>query len=364
MPAADEYIFVSRGCNNETIEEGYCNGLPICGYCYGGGTEGPVASWQYELFNLVVIGFILPLIGIFGLFGDAVSAFIYSRREMQSSLNVYLCALAISDMIVIVTAFFLFFIESMRKRSLFASRVFAQLAPYMFPVGLTAQTLSVFLTVAAAFDCLVLVAMPRFRARFCKIQTALKNIGLIFCLACLYNSPHIFEIYTIDCWSLVYRQKSKDVCPTELRQNVDYLTIYYAYLYTIVMAAGPVILLFIINSAIVIFIRKETKKGHPVASESDTLTLVLVVALFVSCNILPLTVNFLELFLGFVNTYMIDLSNLMVVVNSSCNFLIYYAFGANFRRTLKGYFKNFVRSKGRTGNPLLAVIPQTEERLI
>lgn len=59
----------------------------------------------------------------------------------------------------------------------------------------------------------------------------------------------------------------------------------------------------------------------------------------------PLTVNFLELLFGIENTYLIDLSNLMVVLNSSCNFLIYYAFGSQFRRTLKQYLKNFIGRK-------------------
>lgn len=40
-----------------------------------------------------------------------------------------------------------------------------------------------------------------------------------------------------------------------------------------------------------------------------------------------------------VNSYLIDMSNLMVVLNSSCNFLIYYAFGEQFRRLLKSYIK-------------------------
>ncbi|KHJ83243.1 hypothetical protein OESDEN_17060 [Oesophagostomum dentatum] len=120
----------------------------------------------------------------------------------------------------------------------------------------------------------------------------------------------------------------------------DYLTFYYAYLYTIVMAAGPVSLLVIINSAIVIYMRRN-KTGEQ--KESDILTLVLVVCLFISCNVLPLTVNFLELLFMIVNAYLIDLSNLMVVVNSSCNFLIYYAFGSNFRRTLQHYLTNLMR---------------------
>ncbi|EYC36683.1 hypothetical protein Y032_0867g2771 [Ancylostoma ceylanicum] len=105
------------------------------------------------------------------------------------------------------------------------------------------------------------------------------------------------------------------------------------------MAAGPVSLLVVINSAIVVSMKRNKREEQ---NESDILTLVLVVCLFISCNVLPLTVNFLELVFMIVNAYLIDLSNLMVVVNSSCNFLIYYAFGSNFRRTLRHYLINLM----------------------
>ncbi|VDL69407.1 unnamed protein product [Nippostrongylus brasiliensis] len=314
---------VSYGCNNETMAEGQCNGLSICGWCYDY-SETRVVTKEYERFNLIVISFLLPSIGFLGVVGNGLSAFTYSRKEMVSSLNVYLCALACSDIIIILTAFFLFFMESMRKQSEAVTYYFAVLSPVMFPLGLTAQTLSVFITVASAFDCLVLV------------------LFIIVFIAFLYNSPHMYEIYVIDCWSLPYRAVSKDVCPTALRSNPAYLTIYYAYLYTIVMAAGPVFLLIMINSAIVIAMKRSRREDQ---NDSDILTLVLVVCLFISCNVLPLTVNFLELLFMVVNAYLIDLSNLMVVINSSCNFLIYYAFGSNFRRTLRYYLVHMVKRK-------------------
>ncbi|TKR80290.1 hypothetical protein L596_014386 [Steinernema carpocapsae] len=298
----------------------------------------------------MVIGVLMPLIGVFGLIGDILSAFVYSRRSMASSLNRYLCALAFSDITIILTAFFLFFLESMRKRSAIMSKYFALFAPFMFPLGLTAQTLSVFLTVAAAVDCVVLVVMPKkFSEKFCTTSTAQWIIGAIIILASLFNSPHLFEIYVITCWSVPYSQPTYDVCPTDLRQSPEYLTFYYAYLYTIVMAVGPVALLIAINTTIVIMMKRQKKKNPDGedSSDSDVTTLVLVVFLFISCNVLPLAVNIMELFAGIVNAYLIDLSNIMVVVNSSCNFIIYYAFGSQFRRTLQEYYSQW-RSQKRT----------------
>ncbi|CAI4228730.1 unnamed protein product [Auanema sp. JU1783] len=363
---------ISVGCSNESISDGVCWGLSICGWCYDYG-QTRVVSKEYEHFNLIVIGVLLPLIGCMGLIGNTLSAFTYSRREMISSLNVYLCALACSDIIIILTAFFLFFLENMRKRSLIATYYFAVLSPVMFPLGLTAQSLSVFLTVAAAFDCLVLVAAgPKFKNKFCSVRTSLIMIAMIILLAFIYNSPHMYEIFVIDCWSMPYNTVSKDVCPTALRSDPDYLTIYYAYMYTIVMAAGPVILLVAINSAIVVFMKRQEKRPklqekretEENESDSDIITLVLVVCLFISCNVLPLTVNFLELVFMIVNSYLIDLSNLMVVVNSSCNFSIYYAFGSNFRRTLRHYLTNAMRRRKTNRNTFQRVSVPPKECLI
>uniref|UniRef100_A0A1I7X359 G_PROTEIN_RECEP_F1_2 domain-containing protein n=1 Tax=Heterorhabditis bacteriophora TaxID=37862 RepID=A0A1I7X359_HETBA len=63
----------------------------------------------------------------------------------------------------------------------------------------------------------------------------------------------------------------------------DYLTIYYAYMYTIIMAGGPVVLLIVINSVIVIALKRNKQDNQ---NDSDILTLVFVVCLFISCNVL------------------------------------------------------------------------------
>uniref|UniRef100_A0A0R3RWJ0 G_PROTEIN_RECEP_F1_2 domain-containing protein n=1 Tax=Elaeophora elaphi TaxID=1147741 RepID=A0A0R3RWJ0_9BILA len=206
-------------CTNITVSDGYCYGLPVCGYCYDFSITLE-ASNNYEFYNMMIIRILLPVIGLFGLCGNGISAFIYSRKSMRSSMNVYLCALAISDIIIILTAFFLFFIENLRSKSLLLSEIFAILTPVAFPLGLTAQSLSVFLTVTSAIDCFLLIySSPNWRERFCSTSTAIKMVGMIAMLAMLYNSPHMFEINVITCWNVAYAEKSIDVCPTDLRQS-------------------------------------------------------------------------------------------------------------------------------------------------
>ncbi len=58
--------------------------------------------------------------------------------------------------------------------------------------------------------------------------------------------------------------------------------------------------------------------------------LLVVVAVFFICNILALVINILEQF-GYQNHELIQVSNLLVTINSSVNILIYCIFGAKFK---------------------------------
>lgn len=64
--------------------------------------------------------------------------------------------------------------------------------------------------------------------------------------------------------------------------------------------------------------------------------LLCVVVVFFACNLLPLVINIIELFDIQINpvllTCLIATSNLLVIINSSVNFIIYVTFGEKFQR--------------------------------
>lgn len=39
-------------CTNETLAEGECFGMPVCGFCYDFG-QSQKPPWEYEVYNLV-----------------------------------------------------------------------------------------------------------------------------------------------------------------------------------------------------------------------------------------------------------------------------------------------------------------------
>lgn len=99
------------------------------------------------------------------------------------------------------------------------------------------------------------------------------------------------------------------------------------------MAVGPLILLLLLNSAIILHLLFGGNDGR--RFDSSTMTLIIVVILFIVCNVPGLTANVIEWLDGTnpLLSYIIDISNLLVVFNSSANFIVYMTFDSSFRQT-------------------------------
>ena len=68
-----------------------------------------------KMYNLVISGTVLALIGLVGLAGNLLVVLVYSHLQQRfHSISVYLMALAVSDFLMICTAMFLFVLEAWR----------------------------------------------------------------------------------------------------------------------------------------------------------------------------------------------------------------------------------------------------------
>uniref|UniRef100_A0A915PMU9 G-protein coupled receptors family 1 profile domain-containing protein n=1 Tax=Setaria digitata TaxID=48799 RepID=A0A915PMU9_9BILA len=304
--------------------------LPHCGMCQIFASDS-----TYIVYNLVLIGFVLPLIGFCGLLGNGMSAFIYCRPEMRSSTNLYLCALGCSDCAVICTAIFLFCFDIIRRYSLQISMIFGAFSPIVYPAGMTAQTCSVYFTLMAAADCFVQICLTdNCRKLASRVSFVKSTVLFIVAFSVLYNIPHCLETVVLECWHTRFESRALEVCPDPF----SYKLIYYKYMYSIFLAVGPLVMLVILTLSIIGASVILKKNG---GGSGDTIALILVVLLFIACNVAALLLNVFEVRLGellgpYIN-YVVDASNVLVVFNSSCNFIIYVTFSLPFRRTLRSY---------------------------
>ncbi|KAF8353933.1 frpr-17 [Pristionchus pacificus] len=306
--------------------------LPNCGVCT------PHQEPDYVFFNLIISGVVLPLLGVFGLMGNALSAFVYSRPECRSSTNLYLCALGFSDSAVILTAIFLFGVESYRKFSVFIYTVHGSVSPIVYPMGHAAQVCSVYFTLVAGMDCFVVTCLSnRIRNIVCRTRTVKRLVMCVVIFSICYNVPHCFESIVIECYHEKFNSPTFELCPDPFRFNEMYSYYYYKLMYSTFVAVGPLLCLILMNISIIGVSIFGSKGGNM----GDTIALVLVVLLFIVCNTIALVLNVFEDelsdHLGIYFNYMVDMSNVLVVFNSSFNFVIYVIFSGQFRRTLLLY---------------------------
>ncbi|CAD6198778.1 unnamed protein product [Caenorhabditis auriculariae] len=313
--------------------------MMFCNACLG--STDP----EYQTYNLFVSGIVLAVVGLVGLIGNVlvVKTYLHSEQRIHST-SIYLAALGASDFFLVLTAMFLFVLEAWRHHDHpLLAWAYVMGAPVVFPVAAIFQTSSVYLCVAAAVDCFIIVVLPESVRQLYYEQKVTCCCIVAFCV--IYNIPHFFELEKVACVDGATNELSAQICPTDIRLDPAYYAIYYTYMYTTFLAIGPLSLLILLNICVVFTV---LTKGSG-DGEDDTISLILVVFFFIFCNFTALLVNFLEIIFNDPNmlVYLVDLSNLLVVVNGTANFFCYFIFGSSFRNTLKKvvFGKNGKRGK-------------------
>lgn len=142
--------------------------LPTCGCTM----NIDVATTGYQTYNVALIAFLLPIMAVFGIVGNVFNVIVYTRRSMCCSLNYYLAFLAVSDLLVTLSAVFMFTFEALRSSNTTVKHVYLEGIPYVFPLAMIAQTCSVYYTVAAGVDCFISVVVPRSEKVYCTIKVS------------------------------------------------------------------------------------------------------------------------------------------------------------------------------------------------
>lgn len=109
-------------------------------------------------FEFVVHGVMLCTVGLLGLLGNVVSIIVLSRPQMKSSINTLLIGLVSCDSILVMTSIFLFSFTVFRHMddgsifSWYYWHIYPYILPVVYPVGLIAQTGSVYMTLGITIE--------------------------------------------------------------------------------------------------------------------------------------------------------------------------------------------------------------------
>nr|CAH0113098.1 unnamed protein product [Daphnia galeata] len=331
--------------SNSTGLADFYQSFPYCVLPNVSNISEPEKSY-FPLFEFVISLVLLVVVALPGLVGNFISIFILSRPQMRTSLNVILIGLASFDSILLLTSILLFVVPSIYAYSgvgeFYYRHIHPLITPYTFVLGTTAQTSSVYLTLTVTVERYIAVCHPLRARSWCTCKRGRMAVVIIGIGSLFYNLPRFFEVERCLYVDSELGESWIMLIPSPLRNDKTYVTWYIVSLYFIIMNFVPFTLLAILNGAIYKQVREANRERSLLTNsqkrEIGLATMLLcVVAVFFIFNILAMVVNIFEVANILVDE-MTRVSNLLVSVNSSVNFVIYCIFGDKFQRLFLRYF--------------------------
>jgi len=318
------------------------------------------------LFDFILYTVIGGALCAFGLVGNALSFVVLHFGNDHSSktavTTLLLRALAVADSLVLLTSLPLYALEPVRVYTHPVSAfhyVYAVVMPYLWPLYLMSLTATIMLTVLVSFHRYSAVCRPYNSTAINCVSRCQRHIIYIALAAVLYNIPRFFEYRRIDIY-----------CPTSdgLRQfatsmnffsavgeNHIFRVVYDNIVYFVVMLGGPLILLAFLNAKLITALKEKSRRRREMGGvamtttrhnqqqqqQDLTITLVVVVFVFIVCQ----TPTFIDRIIwaffdkdqrqcGRWHYYYTAVGDLMVILNSSVNFIVYVLASRKFRHDL------------------------------
>lgn len=253
-----------------------------------------------EQLDFYLSGIILLIICILGLLSNTAVVIVLTRKSMKSSTNCFLLALALFDSVVLICTPFMICFKPLSMT--YSKLIYPHVVAYVYPLGLTAQTCTIWITVSFTVERYIAVTHPLKASSMCTIKRARITTIAVAISSVIYNLSRWFEyksrvvtatyngsvsIVTIPDTDLPAYQ----VIPTSLEQNPIYEWTYFTGLYLAVMCIIPVVLLSVLNYFLIQAVRKSRRErlnmGNAVTNKENNITtmLVSVVAVFIICQV-------------------------------------------------------------------------------
>lgn len=298
-------------------------------------------------FQYYTWGITSNIIAVSGILLNILAITVLSQPRMRSSTAIYLISLAVYDNIVLLSMIVNFAIPTLEVDAYFLDMyffVYNYIQPIAYPIALIAQTGTIYTTVGFTVERYVAVCRPLQAANICTTSRSKKAVFCIFLGSVIYNIPRMFEYETVLEWDDQVNKTQPIYRATELGQNKIYKEVYFIYLNLLIMFFLPFTLLAYVNTCLINAIRtsrasRVQMSSSAVKENNMTLMLVSVVVVFLVCQLPSIADNILWTALNSYQqrcnaTYIkfTTISNLMVIFNSACNFVLYCLFGKKFRR--------------------------------
>ena len=217
---------------------------------------------------------------------------------------------------------------------------------YTYPFLFIGQTATIWMTVLIALSRYIAVCQPYKAAHVCTVPTVKKGVFGVALFSVLYNLPRFFE-------TIIVVEERNDTLVhsfnrTSFGDSKLYKLIYFDISYYIICFVLPLVLLAVLNVRLTISYRKVLQRKRRLSNRQDcsphcdpniTLVLIIVILVFMLCNtparIVQVVWRYKRQWCMSVPFFLMEISNVLEVLNSSVNFIIYCVFRKKFRVILQ-----------------------------
>ena len=301
--------------------------------------------------RFVVQRVLVPLITSVGFFGNIISIRVLTHRSMVSSTNCYLTALSIFDLLYLILSFTLSLkhYENINEQNAYN---------YWYYYGKTltdiCSNVSVCLTVTFSLERLIAVCYPMKGRALCTPQRARMITAGVVILTIACTTPEFFEMKLVE---VSDKNETKyEFEETEMFLSDVYQVGYYNFL-VVTFTVLPLVLLSTFNGILVKAVvsatrirkqmtytsMKQDRSRRQKEQNRITIMLIGVVIVFLVCQFPNAALISYHIYLSTTSTNLTptgrnysriagNIVNVLVLINSSINFILYSVMSTKFRR--------------------------------
>lgn len=266
-------------------------------------------------------------------------------------------SLAIADTIVLTISYTVLSVICgllpFLSRQAWTGRALPYLIQYVNPLGYMAHSWCIWVTVLVAVNRYLAVSRPLGAARLCTMTKVRVQVATVILLGVLFNIPRFFQHRIVH----VAVPNSTVFVPhlnaTSIGDHSLFGKVYTNALYTICVLILPLLILSVVNYKLIKAIQHAkrmresmlatpTKNTKPNGEENNvTLVMIIIVVVFMVCHTPDRILQIIRVSFPKLNPrcgtpmyYLCDVANLLIIINSSTNFVIYYFLRKRFRKIL------------------------------
>lgn len=193
-------------------------------------------------FKRIVEGYLLSLVCICGLLGNALTCVILSSRFMRTSItNIYIFALSCASSCVLLGFLLTHGIRSTFRAENFYRHIFTRI----FPIHVTCLLIQIYLTATVALDRFILICLPFQGQKWRSPQRAILVVLAISLFSIVYCIPFWFE------FQLITRNNTRIIILSKFGANPLFRLWMRKYLYFIFVFLLPLSVILICKILII-----------------------------------------------------------------------------------------------------------------